>query len=201
MKKRTAASLALALVLTLVCAVSLDWEQRALSDKLIRLHVVGASNSNADQNLKLKIKDEILLYLRPILEEAGSSDEAAEIVSENLENISAVAENTGKKYGRSVTVKSEIKKEAFPTRGYDTFSLPVGYYTSLRVTIDGGAGKNWWCVVYPDVCADLAVDGENYEELGLTEDEAGLITRRGGYEIKFRLIEVIENLKIAIFGK
>lgn len=145
MKKRTAASLALG---TCPDACLRSFSRLGTAGSFRQAYKAAccgrASNSNADQNLKLKIKDEILLYLRPILEEAGSSDEAAEIVSENLENISAVAENTGKKYGRSVTVKSEIKKEAFPTRDMIRFRFRRDIIRPCRVTIDGGAGKNWW---------------------------------------------------------
>lgn len=202
MKRKMILSAVLALAVTFACAASLDNEQKNLSDKLLRLHVVGASNLPEDQELKIKIKDEIVSFLRQEISGAEDKNDAEKIVLENLENINVIAKKTGEKYGKTISVKSQIKREAFPTRGYDTFSLPAGFYTSLRVTIDEGEGKNWWCVVYPDVCASLSIDGDNYEELGLSCEEAGLITKKDGrYEIKFRFIEIIENLKIAILGK
>ena len=188
------------LVLLLIAAAALDLQHARLSDKLIRLHVVANSDSEADQDAKLKVRDSVVSALDKLLAGAETKDEAEKIISENLGEINSAAENTLVGLGCAYGVRSEMKTEPFPTRGYDTFSLPAGYYTALRVTIGDGGGKNWWCVVYPKLCTERAAEKADFEKLGMTEDEAGLVTQNGGYVIKFRLMELIEKAKIALFG-
>jgi stage II sporulation protein R len=78
---------------------------------------------------------------------------------------------------------------------YDTFSLPAGEYETLRVTIGAGAGRNWWCVIFPPLCADAAT-AETYDDAGLTEDEVNLITEADGeYAVRFKLAEVLGRLR------
>ena len=89
-------------------------------------------------------------------------------------------------------------RELFPTREYETFSLPAGTYTALRVTIGSGQGHNWWCVVFPSICVSAST--EEFEEAaqtaGLTDGEIQLITESSeGYELKFKSMELVQKLK------
>ena len=79
----------------------------------------------------------------------------------------------------------------FDTRVYETFSLPAGYYDAVRVVIGEGVGKNWWCVIYPPLCAGMCEqDWETVaREAGLTQDEIGLICEEDGYVIRFQLVD------------
>ena len=98
-------------------------------------------------------------------------------------------------------VQVTMGQERFPTRYYDSFALPAGVYTSLRVTIGDGAGKNWWCVAFPSLCLRAASDLEEAAAAaGFTEEEIELITgEENGYILKFRILELLEQLKEAIF--
>ena len=78
-------------------------------------------------------------------------------------------------------------------REYEGFALPAGEYSSLRIELDGGAGRNWWCVVFPPLCAALAEeDGDAFELL--EDDEKALITGSGRV-IKFRILEWLSFLR------
>ena len=122
--------------------------------------------------------------------------------NENMDLIAEAAIRAADAEGESISVRCSLEIESFPTRQYDTFSLPAGKYTSLRVIIDQGQGHNWWCVIYPKVCSDTVVEKEDFQELGLSEDETDLITESGTeYKIKFKLLEVIEEIKTALFDK
>ena len=81
----------------------------------------------------------------------------------------------------------ELGRETYPTREYETFSLPAGVYTSLRITLGAGGGRNWWCVVYPPLCT---AGVETAQEAALSDDDIKLITGDGGgYVLRFRLLE------------
>lgn len=174
----------------------LDCQQTELSGKIIRLHVVGASDSEYDQNLKLHVKDGIVAYLDELLEGAQDKAHALAAVNGHISDIESTAAEAAEEYGSRTAVKCTVTREPFPTRGYDTFSLPAGYYASVRVTLGEGNGRNWWCVVYPQVCTDAVTGKEDIERLGLSDDEASLMTQEGGYAVKFRFMEIIEKIKL-----
>ena len=202
MRKKFLIYIAIAFALALVFTMALDNQQKNLSEKLIRLHVVGATDSQEDQKLKLKVKDEIVSQVDMLLAEAGTKADAVEILNENMDLIAAAAIRAADAEGESISVRCSLEIESFPTRQYDTFSLPAGKYTSLRIIIDQGQGHNWLCVIFPKVCSATVVEKEDFQELGLSEDETDLITESGTeYKIKFKLLEVIEEIKTALFDK
>ena len=98
----------------------------------------------------------------------------------------------------------QLGKEVFPTREYDTFKLPAGVYESLRVSIGEAEGHNWWCVVFPSICLTASMDEleQAAEAAGLTDSELLLITGESeGYVLKFKVLELLQQLKAAIFGE
>ncbi|MDR0858452.1 MAG: stage II sporulation protein R [Oscillospiraceae bacterium] len=181
--------IALALFAAVAYFAQIETEQRELADKLIRLHVVGASDSAADQNYKLEVRDAVIGLLRPILSGAADAAEAEALLGENLQALEALAP------GLSATLETE----SFPERDYETFSLPAGEYRTLRVEIGAAEGKNWWCVMFPPLCYEAASgesDGEVQAAFArLTGGEIDLITGKSGYVVKFRVLDVIAKLK------
>ena len=117
------------------------------------------------------------------IEGAEDASEAKEIISGALPEVLAAAESAAE--GRGVTV--ELSREAYPTREYEAVTLPAGIYDSLRVTIGEGEGRNWWCVVFPPLCATAA----EYEAIDALGGNGELLTATGdGVEIRFRLVEL-----------
>ena len=137
------AALIAAVIISLL-AGSAACAQRELSEKLIRLHVVAASDSEYDQELKLKVRDAVLKTADGLLAGAEDAKEAEEMLSGGLPEIEMAADTAVKDNGYDYPVTAALGRESFPTREYETFSLPAGDYTSLRVTIGDGKGKNWW---------------------------------------------------------
>lgn len=192
--KKWEMGLAILLIFTLVSSLRVSAQQRALSDKLIRLHVVANSDTDADQALKLETRDAILAYLGDLLEDVSSRDEAAQCIQEHLAEIEHVAQNVVRNAGYDYVVTARLAKEDSPTKVYETFALPAGVYTSLRVTIGSGAGQNWWCVLYPPLCTASALDSDSAAML--TDDEINLITGGGGeYVIRFKCMEFLAQVK------
>ena len=134
-------------------AVSLLWgmwslqRQQALADEVIRLHVIAASDSTADQQLKLQVRDAVLEEASCWIDSAHSQAEAEECLRQHLPALQTAAAETVSAAGYDYTVEALLAPETYPTRDYGTFALPGGEYLSLRVIIGEGAGHNWWCVV------------------------------------------------------
>lgn len=173
-----------ALCVSLLTGVWAQARQQSISANLVRLHVIAASDEQAEQELKLRVRDAVLGYLGPKLEGIESAGEAREIIGAELEGIGRAAAAVSE--GRSVTVS--LGEERYPTREYAAFTLPAGRYESLRVILGEGRGHNWWCVVFPPLCLSSA-ECEQAQQVMSQEDYA-LITEEENYEIRFKLVEL-----------
>lgn len=161
--------------------------QAALSAKLIRLHVVANSDSEADQEQKLRARDAVLSYISD--ENWQSREQAQAWLSQHLEDVERAAE-AALPEGTDAVVT--LQQERFPTRAYETFTLPAGAYLTLRVSIGAAQGHNWWCVVYPSLCAASV---SSFSDVGLTAAETDWITRdTAENRIEFKLLEWMEKL-------
>ena len=181
LKRWEAALLISLLIAVLFCMVPVQ-EQVLLSEKLTRLHVLANSDAPADQQLKLQVRDAVL--------EAASG--AVEINDALLEQMQMAAQQTVARAGYDYAVQVRRERYYFDTRRYDTFSLPAGEYHSVRVIIGDGAGKNWWCVVAPPLCAGVCE--AELEEIavssGLSEKEISFICEEKGYVLRFQLVDL-----------
>ncbi|NCB63596.1 MAG: stage II sporulation protein R [Clostridia bacterium] len=192
-------ALMLGLAFAILAGVWLDAQQSALSDKVIRLHVIANSDSDEDQALKLQVRDRILAEAGDLFRQGYSVDEAAAAITGKLPELAAAGEEVvragGYRYGVTASLEDDVW---FPTKQYTDFALPRGSYTALRVVIGEGGGKNWWCVVFPPLC--LGSVTETVEEAAatgtLSEDDVALMTGEDeGYVIKFKAIELWEEFK------
>ncbi len=173
-----------ALCVSLCVGTWAQGQQRDISSSLVRLHVIAASDETAEQELKLRVRDNVLEYLTPVLDKAESPEEAQRIINGELTSIKAAAEACAG--GRSVSVT--LGQEYYPTREYEGFTLPAGQYQSLRVILGEGKGHNWWCVVFPPLCVSAAEQNKALD--AMSEPERGLITEADGYELRFRIVEL-----------
>ena len=196
MKKAIILFVAAILAATTTTAAALQQQQQAMSQKLIRLHVVANSDAKLDQELKLQVRDAVLRVTQGL--------ESKEAFADVLPQIRTVAEACILENGFSYPVQVSLEKENFPTRIYGTFSLPAGVYTALRVTIGKGEGHNWWCVAFPSIC--LRAASAEVEQVavaaGFTHEEIGLITQEEPqYILKFKALELLQQFKQQLFDK
>lgn len=126
--------------------------QQDLSDHVLRLHILAASDDETDQSHKLLVRDAVLSQMSPLLEEASSKEEALELISVHLPEITAVAEQTLQSLGDTNTVSTSICRDYFPVKTYGELTFPAGEYDALRISIGEAQGHNWWCVMYPSLC-------------------------------------------------
>ena len=168
-----------------------------LQNNVIRLHVVGHSNDGADQAVKLELKDALIGYLYEQMPAQTDVDSAKVFLKDNIENLEAYANDFLRSKGYDHAAKVSMKKEAFQKRVYETFTLPSGVYESLRVCIGEGSGNNWWCVVFPTLCA-----GKNQQEYrdiaagaGFSQNLIETTMQEEGYEIRFYLLDCIGKIE------
>ena len=177
-------ALLIALSLAALAALWAQGRQNSLSEKLVRFHVIAVSDDEYEQQLKLRVRDAVLEYISPKLEAAESGTQAREILASELDNIRETAQTVSE--GRGVTVT--LTRENYPTKSYEGFTLPAGEYQSLRVILGEGQGHNWWCIVFPPICLSAAQADTVEEQLG--EEDFRLISEDGGYELRFKALEL-----------
>ena len=199
MKKYVCPELLILLLLAVFLSgfTALERQQQRISDCMIRLHVVANSDSKEDQDVKLQVRDAVLSCAEEITKNAGSVQEAKTALISNLEQLESAANDTLCKLSSTDSATVTLQRELFDVRDYDTFSLPGGYYDALRVTIGAGEGKNWWCVVYPQICTAAATEDQRIVAAmaGMHEDDFALISMESeGYVFRFKLLELFEEM-------
>lgn len=191
-------ALAIGLVIALIAGARAGVRQQDLAGKMMRLHVIANSDSDADQALKLRVRDRVIALSQSLLSDVSDVEEAKRILSQNLSQIEACAQDEVLKNGYSYPVRAELTSMYFPTRDYTSFSLPAGEYEAFRVVIGDGAGHNWWCVMFPPLCV-TAAEAEvtkSAEEAGLTAEEIALMEEgKTVYRYEFKLMELVGELK------
>jgi stage II sporulation protein R len=174
-----------------------------LSENVFRLHILANSNSDEDQNLKLKVRDSIIEYMKEITKDSSKKDDVIKICQSNISNLQEIAENVIKENGYDYPVTIEIGNFYFPTKDYANISFPAGYYDALRIKIGEAAGNNWWCSLFPPLCfvdissGILEKEDEEILENNLGSDSFELITENdNSTKFKFKIVEIFnENFK------
>lgn len=189
---------ALFLALLVCTALWAQAGQERLAEHMIRLHVLANSDDREDQALKLQVRDRILRETRVLLADRRTAEDAAEILSDNLDRLAESAQRELRDRGCDCPVQVTLEETWFPTRIYGSTALPAGTYQALRVVIGEGKGHNWWCVVFPSLCLP-AVSETSLEAAGFTEGEISLITDPDQpLRIRFKTLEYWGLLKHAL---
>lgn len=192
---RIEASILVALVIC--CAMNITAFSKQcdnIRDKMLRMHVIANSDSEADQALKLKVRDAVLQGGKEIFDGSVTADQAEEKILPHIEQLRQSALAVIKDEGYDYDVQITVQKEYFATRTYEnSVTLPAGYYTAVKVIIGEGAGQNWWCVMFPPMCLPAA-DAECEISDVLTDEEANIVKNVDKYEFKFKIVEFFENL-------
>lgn len=126
--------------------------QQGIAGEVFRLHVIANSDTEKDQELKLKVKTRIVEYLKEILGEDAGLEETKEAVLTHLTEIEQEAKNIIEEQGFDYPVEAVVEKTYFPEKTYGDCTFPAGEYEALKVKIGSAKGQNWWCVLYPSLC-------------------------------------------------
>jgi stage II sporulation protein R len=162
--------------------------------EVMRFHVLANSDSDRDQQIKYKVRDAIVAYLTPRLEQITSSGEARRIIADNREQLIALADEVLTKEQAGYQARFQMGEFDFPIRSYGTLLFPAGRYEAVRIFLGQGSGQNWWCVLFPPLCF---IDGTHAEAVTLTEtsiEAAQSPVEASPIQFKSKLAEIIENL-------
>ena len=195
-----------------IMSISISGEVKKIStasedykNKLIRFHVIANSDSDEDQNLKLKVRDAVIDYLQPKLELSSSIEESETIIKSEYKELENISKNIVLENGYKYDISVGIDYSTFPTKQYSNVVLPAGEYKALRIIIGEGKGKNWWCVMFPPLCfvdeQSSIIDTDTDKKLRevLTEEEYALIAQNNKkqvnkVEVKFKIVEILQNI-------
>jgi stage II sporulation protein R len=163
-------------------------------DKIIRFHVIANSDTEEDQNLKLKVRDAVISYVYDKLKNSKSLDESREFINENKEIIEGIAKEVIQNNGYNYQVTSSLSRENFPDKVYGDIIFPQGEYEAYRILIGEAKGQNWWCVMFPPLCfldeTKETIDTSNIKEnldVSKEEEEKPII-------FKFKIFDFIKNI-------
>lgn len=173
---------------------------QSVREDVVRLHILANSDSEKDQNIKLKVRDALLEKNTLILSDGVNQDNAVEYFELSKDELLETASDVLRENGFDYDVKVYLEKEYFETREYGELILPAGEYTALKVVLGEGKGRNWWCVMFPPLCVPAADDIEvkNNTEDYLTESGNEIVNGGKKYIMKFKLLEMYEELKSKI---
>jgi stage II sporulation protein R len=192
----TAVFLGLVITICITAVTSFAEEYENLQKNVLRLHVLANSDSEADQALKLKVRDAVLAATAEDFAKSGQAESAAIVsAAASLDKIyeAAIAEIRRNGYDYDVTV--ELTDIPFDARVYDVngkgFTMPEGVYTAVRITIGTGEGKNWWCVMFPPLCLP-AVTAESAAVMSesFTDEQIDIMSEPTKYEAKLYVVEL-----------
>lgn len=195
--KKVKNSLILLLLLFLYVSVSafsyVNAVSKDIENSVFRLHVIANSDSKEDQDLKYKVRDNLINHMNSLCIDVENKEEAISIAKLHLNEFKEIAKKTIEENGFSYPVSVEIGNFSFPTKDYKDVSLPAGYYDALRVKIGEANGQNWWCVMFPPLCfvnvSSGIVPDESKELMKqeLNDEEYSIITKEDSSEIKFKI--------------
>lgn len=210
-KRRVAVLLSVLISVVLVMAIVLIKEINKINactydyrEKLIRFHVIANSDSEKDQALKLKVRDAVIDYLKPKLENSMSIEESERIIKGEYDNLEKISKNIISDNGYNYNVEVGLQYSNFPAKQYSSVVLPSGKYKALKVVIGEGKGKNWWCVMFPPLCfvddQNGVIDEKTDKKLKeiLTAQEYDLIMAKNKTELdnlnfKFKIVEIFQT--------
>lgn len=189
------------LIVCIVATVSFENQCEGIREEVLRLHIIANSDEDYDQELKLKVRNALLVSGEEVF--SGSEDiiSAENKIANKTDILKNIAEETIKDLNFDYNVSIELTKSYFPTRTYGELTLPAGYYKAVRVIIGEGKGKNWWCIMFPPLCLPAATDSKELLSNFLSEQEMRLVSCDPKFEVRFWFIEKYYELKNSLFVK
>ena len=165
--------------------------QKSMAQEVFRFHVLANSDSKEDQAMKMKVKENIITYLKKQMPETANVEQTKEWIKVHLNEIENVSRMTLHVAKSNCNVVAEVTQSYFPDKTYGDITFPKGNYEALRVKIGNAEGQNWWCVLYPNLCFIDAVhavvpeEGKNELKNVLEEEEYEMVTALSKFKVKW----------------
>ena len=181
--------LPLAFCLLSMLAVNAYDVHNDLSANLLRLHIIGNSNSERDQMVKLSVRDGVLKNIN---------------ATSTLSDVTEIANGILKEADANYTASVQIRNRFVPKKEYKSIALPEGFYSCLDIILGSGNGENWWCIAYPPLCfteevvGEISKDGEKLLLKNLDKKTFNTIIKNGDVNFKFKIVELFQKCRYGI---
>jgi stage II sporulation protein R len=200
MKFKNKADIALLIGLILTIAFSDFSEFKTNYEKLrtnvLRMHILANSDSEEDQNIKLKVRNALLSASEELFENCETKQELINRAKEVKNQIIEIANKTLAENGFTYTADAEVLNMHFDNRIYDDITMPAGEYETIRVTLGEAEGKNWWCVMYPPLCLPYAFGEDTVDTQYFTPEEVDILKQPKKYKAKFKILEILKKYNL-----
>ena len=169
--------------------------EHEIFSNMIRLHILANSDSQGDQELKLKVRDYILADVAELIRYSADTAEAQSELERGLGQIERRAREFIKSHGYGHELSVSLTRERYPTRIYGDYIFPSGFYNSLRIIIGEARGENWWCVLFPPICFSGATMEQELAIAGYSNSQISILRQDSGakYEIRFKILETFSR--------
>lgn len=170
---------------------------------VLRMHILANSDSDEDQQLKLKVRDKLLENSQEIFGECSTLEEMESMAAQKLDVINDIALSVIEENGFEYGVQTNLVNMDFDERVYGDITMPAGNYEAVRITLGEAKGHNWWCVMYPPLCIPVAEEisaDKNAAEAHFTPEELDIMENPEDYKVKFKCVEIFKGLKKKISG-
>lgn len=162
-----------------------------IRQEVVRLHILANSDSDTDQELKLSVRDAVLAGTSQLFTQSENRLQAETLAAGELDDIRRIAQEEIQRQGYDYDVSVRIINRYFNTRQYDNFTMPAGRYDAVQLEIGEGAGKNWWCVMFPPMCVPAASE----QSATPLEDQILELGQSPRYVPAFAVVEAIEAIQ------
>lgn len=195
MKRKAEISIAIGLIISIIMSIcGFGAECNKIRNDVVRLHILANSDSEEDQRVKLQVRDALLECGSEMFSGEVTVENAQELINQNKNKLISLANETLERYGFEYKADVYLTNEYFTTREYEDFTLPAGEYLALKVILGEGKGHNWWCVMFPPLCLPAATENKNLDVV-FGEKGADIVSESDTYILKFKIIEIIENIR------
>lgn len=181
------------LIAVMLCMCGFSGRCDVIRSSVLRLHILANSDTDEDQRLKLLVRDAIQNEAGHIFDGANDIEDATRIAIEDKERFLSIARRVIAEQGYDYDVDLIVTEEYFETRTYEEVTLPAGTYTAVKLVIGEGAGKNWWCVLFPCMCLPAAQESSELSKV-LDDDEIKVTQSNPKYEVRFKVVEWLEGI-------
>ncbi len=182
----------------LICSVFMSFSSfnvacDDLRANVLRLHIIANSDSKEDQQLKLEIRDRILENSKEIFADSENIEEAIISAENSIQKIEQIANEVISEKNFGYKAIASVEDSYFETREYENFTLPAGTYKSVVIKVGKAEGKNWWCVIFPEICLPACFEARLSDTV--SENSAKIAENKPKYKVKFKIVEIYEDIK------
>lgn len=135
-------------------------EDGAIPADAIRIRIIANSDSAFDQQVKADVRDQVAGVIESWGVMPATHDEARALIASHLPEIRATAERALEAWQVDYAAEVTLAEVPFPDKMFGGRKYAAGDYEALRITLGGGQGANWWCVLFPPLCLTAATAAE-----------------------------------------